>query len=62
MKGNETVALTATLDSTDTKKDPNLLSKKKSSIDVSALIEKIQSYKITNSPSVHNNTSIADNQ
>ena len=52
-------ALTTTLDSTDTKKDSP--SKKKSSIDVSAIIEKIQSYKNNYSPTVQLNQSIGDN-
>jgi hypothetical protein len=53
-----------TLESNDIpKKEGNLLGNKKSSIDVTALLEKIQSQKFNNSPIVQgNNPSTGDNQ
>jgi hypothetical protein len=52
-------ALTTKLDSTDTKKDAPSINK--SCIDVSGIIEKIQSYKNNYSPTVQLNQSIGDN-
>lgn len=55
-----------TLESNDNlKKEGNLLSNKKSSIDVTALLEKIQSQKFNNSPTVQGNnptSTIGDSQ
>lgn len=61
--GNESVHQNTSIDPNDPKKDPNVTGNKKSSIDVTAIMEKIQSYKVNanTSPAVHNNPTTGDN-
>jgi hypothetical protein len=55
--GNESIHQNTTIETNDLKKDPNNFGNKKSSIDVTSFMEKIQPSKVNGntSPAVHNN-------